>query len=268
MIHYLLRRPVAVTMFYMAVVILGYFSFRNLAIEGQPDTELPQLIVNTGWGTTSPEVVQVFLTSPIEESSAQIEGLEEMISSSTRGQSEVTLKFNRETDMDFAKLDLNERLSKLRSELPPGASQPRILMAESSRRVDEDFMAFAISGPYNLDELTELFDDYLRNEISSVDGVADVTVRGEREKAVKIRLDREAMDLYGLVPQVVLGRVNQFTTNTKPTARLISTANIPLSLRTPFPASANWKIRCLSGIAISWSAFAMWVTSSSGTPRS
>lgn len=213
MIHFLLKRPVAVTMFYMAVVILGYFSFRNLAIEGQPDTELPQLIVNTNWGTTSPEVVQVFLTSPIEESGAQIEGLEEMVSSSRRGVSEVTLKFNRETDMEFAKLDLNERLSKLRSELPPGASQPRIRMTESNRRADEDFMTFAVSGPYNLDELTELFDDYLRNSISSVDGVADVGVQGDREKAVKVKLDREAMDLYGLVPQVVLARVNEFTTN-------------------------------------------------------
>jgi len=213
MIKLLLRRPVAVTMFYLAVIVLGVFSFRNLAIEGQPDTELPQLVVRTNWGTTSPEVVQIFLTSPIEEAGAQIEGLEEMVSSSTRGTSEVTLKFNRDTDMDFARLDLNERLSKLRAELPPGASQPTIAMTESNRRVDEDFMSFAVTGPYNLDQLTEYFDDYLRNEISSVDGIADVAVRGDREKAVKISLNREAMDLYGLVPDVVLGRVRQFTTN-------------------------------------------------------
>ena len=213
MIQFLLRRPIAVTMFYMAVIVLGYFSFRNLAIEGQPETELPQLIVNTGWGTTSPEVVQIFLTSPIEEMGAQIEGLEEMTSSSARGSSEVTLKFNRDTDMEFARLDLNERLSKLRSELPPGSSQPLIRMTESDRREDENFMSFAVSGPFDLDRLTELFDDYVRNEISSVDGVADVTVRGDREKAVKIHLNRESMDLYGLVPQVVLARVNQFTTN-------------------------------------------------------
>lgn len=213
MIRFLLKRPVAVTMFYLAVVVLGYFSFRNLAIEGQPDTELPQLIVNTGWGTTSPEVVQIFLTSPIEEMGAQIEGLEEMTSSSTRGSSEVTLKFNRETDMEFARLDLNERLSKLRSDLPPGASQPNIRMTESNRRANESFMTVAVTGPFELDQITELFNDFLLNEISSVDGVADVDVQGEREKAVKIRLDRDAMDLYGLVPQTVLGRVQEFTRN-------------------------------------------------------
>lgn len=211
MIGYLLKRPVAVGMLYMALIILGVFSYLNLAIEGQPETELPQLVVRTGWSSTSPEVVQIFLTTPIEEAAAQLEGLEEMESSSTRGSSEVILRFSRETDMDFAKIDLNERISKLRSELPDGASQPTISMIESDRRVNEAFMSAAVTGPYELEQLTEVFRDYLVSEISGVDGVAEVEIRGEREKAVRIRLDREALDLYKLVPTNVTNAVNDLT---------------------------------------------------------
>ena len=110
MIHWILSRPVAVTMVYLSVVILGVISYKNLSVEGQPETEMPQIVVDTSWASTSPEVVQIFMTSPIEEAAAQVEGVEELHSSSSRGSSQVTLKFNRDTDMEFAQLDLNERL--------------------------------------------------------------------------------------------------------------------------------------------------------------
>lgn len=211
MIRFFLSRPVAMSMFYVALIILGAVSYKNISVEGQPDTELPMLVVRTMWGSTSPEVVQVFLTSPIEEVAAQIEGLEEMESSSTTGRSEVTLRFNRDTDMEFARLDLNERLSGLRADLPSGAMQPTITMTETNENSNERFMRFDITGPYDMQELSDLYNDYIRDEISSVDGVAEVTLTGERQRSLNIKLDREAMDLYGLIPEVVLARVREMT---------------------------------------------------------
>ncbi len=211
MIKWLLTRPVAVSMFYLGIVILGVISYLNLSVEGQPDTELPQLVVSTSWPNASPEVVQVFLTSPVEEAAAQIEGLEELISSSTRGSSSVILKLNRDTDMEFARLDLNERLSSIRTDLPSGAQQPVINMTERNDTDQNQFMSFNISGPYDLQRLSELFNDYIYDEISSVEGVADVIVRGEREKTLKVLLDRRAMDLYGLVPSRVTSKIAELS---------------------------------------------------------
>ena len=211
MISYFLKRPIAISMFYLSIVILGVISYKNLSVEGQPDTELPQIVVETSWPNTSPEVVQIFLTSPIEEAAAQIEGVEEMLSRSRRGRSQVTLKFNRETDMEFARLDLNERISKLRAELPPGSSQPILSMTEKDETANKNFMTFNISGPYSLERLSEVFDDYLRDEITAAEGVADVVIFGEREKSIKVRLDRAKMDLYKIVPAVVTSKIRQLT---------------------------------------------------------
>jgi len=211
MIKSLISRPVAVSMFYLGIVILGVISYLNLSVEGQPDTELPQLVVATSWPNASPEVVQVFLTSPVEEAAAQVEGLEEMVSSSTRGNSTVTLKLNRDTDMEFARLDLNERLSTLRASLPSGSMQPIVNMTERNETDQLQFMSFNISGPYDLQRLSELFNDYIYDEISSVEGVADVVVRGEREKTLKVLLDRDSMDLYGLVPQTVTSKIAELS---------------------------------------------------------
>jgi len=159
MTSFLLRRPVMVSMFYLSVVILGVISYQNMSVEGQPDTERPRIVVHSSWGSTSPEVVQIFLTSPIEEAAAQVEGLEEMTSSSARGRSQVVLEFNRETNMDFARLDLNERLSALRADLPPGASQPELSVSERDEQSTDRFMSFDISGPYDRQQLTEIFTD-------------------------------------------------------------------------------------------------------------
>jgi len=213
MISRLLKRPVAVSMFYVGIVILGFISYQNLSVEGQPDTERPQLVVTTSWPNTSPEVVQVFLTSPIEEVAAQVDGLEELVSSSTRGRSVIRMEMNRDTDMEFARLDLNERLSSLRANLPPGASQPVISMTERDDTNTSQFMIFSISGPYDLQRLSELFNDNLRDEVSAAEGVADVLVFGEREKTLKISLDREAMELYGLVPDLVARQISELTRN-------------------------------------------------------
>ena len=190
MIRTFLSRPIAMGMIYLAIIILGMISYQHISVEGQPNTELPQLVVATTWPTTSPEVVQIFLTSPIEEVAAQVENLREMQSSSTRGYSEVVLRYNRDTDMEFARLDLNERLSKLRADLPNGAFQPEIRMRETNEITTNRFMHFDISGPYDLQKLGELFKDHIRDEISSVDGVAEVSILGERQKSLSIQLDR------------------------------------------------------------------------------
>ena len=212
MIALLLKRPIALYMLYLGIVILGAVSFVNLVVEGQPDLERPRLVVRTSWPNTSPEVVQVFLTSPIEERGAQVEGLEQIRSVSRRGFSSVTFRFNRETDMDFARLDLNERLSQLRANLPSGAHQPTIHMAERRSAIGErNFMSCEISGPYDRQYLSELFNRVLKDEIASVDGVAELEVYGERRRTLKIRLNRDRLSLYGLVPHHVVTKIGELT---------------------------------------------------------
>lgn len=211
MIEFLLRRKVMVSMFYVSVVLLGVISYTRMSVEGQPDTELPQVVVLTSWGSTSPEVVQIFLTSPIEEAAAQVEGLEELNSTSSRGRSTVVLKFNRDTNMDYARQDLNERISALRDDLPPGATQPQLSVSERNQENTASFMTFDVSGPYDIQRLTEIFTDNLRDEILAVDGVADIQVTGDRRRTLRVRLDRDAMDLYNLVPDQVVNQVRQIT---------------------------------------------------------
>src|SRR5262245_38968764 len=123
MIRASIRRPVAVTMVYGAVAALGAFAWRNIPMELLPDTQLPPLTVSASWHGSSPETVEAFLTSPIEAEIQQVKGVEKVTSYSSDqggvGLSRVEIEFARDTDMDFARLELSERMAALEEDLPP-----------------------------------------------------------------------------------------------------------------------------------------------------
>ena len=124
MIQLSIRRPVAVAMGYLSVALLGAFSWQNIPIEMLPDTQLPRLTLSARWRGASPETVEAFLTSPLESTIQQIRGVEKIISTSYAeqgaGVASIEIEFNRDVDMDFARLDLSERVAQLEEELPEG----------------------------------------------------------------------------------------------------------------------------------------------------
>ena len=114
-------------MLYGAVALLGVAAWRNMPIELLPDTQLPRLKVTGTWRGASPETVEAFLTSPLESAIQQVQGVEKVTSNSYEqngiGTADIDIEFSRETDMDFARLDLSERIAALEEELPPGADR-------------------------------------------------------------------------------------------------------------------------------------------------
>ena len=128
MIKLAIKRPVAVTMGYAAVGLLGVAAWRNIPIELMPETDLPQLTVTASWQGASPEATEAFVTSPLESVIQQVRGVDKIRSRSEeqggRGIATITVEFDRDTDMDFARLELSERLAVLEEELPAAVDGP------------------------------------------------------------------------------------------------------------------------------------------------
>jgi multidrug efflux pump subunit AcrB len=116
----LLHRPVAVSMFYGALVVGGIFAFTHLPLELAPAKEFPRLSVYTSWSSASPETVEMFITSPIEEIANTVTGVRKVNSTSEEGTSTVDVEFAQEIDMNFARLELSEKLAAFAEGLPPG----------------------------------------------------------------------------------------------------------------------------------------------------
>ena len=198
MIDLSINRPIATAAIYIALVALGAYSFRLIPVELLPDVDYPRLTINASWGGASPEAMEAFVTSPLESTAQQVRGVRKITSTSssddrgTGSTSQIDVEFERSVRMDFARLDLSERISALREELPPGVL-PQVQPYVPREFSDEEqaFLSYQIRGPYTFGRLAELAEDEIQPALAAVDGVASVTIRGDEQREVSIELDGE-----------------------------------------------------------------------------
>jgi hydrophobic/amphiphilic exporter-1 (mainly G- bacteria), HAE1 family len=207
------RRPVAVAMAYCALALLGVLAWTNIPIELLPDTRLPRLTITASWPGASPETTEAFLTAPLEGAIQQVRGIERITSTSDEqwgaGRARITVEFQRGVDMDFARLELTERMNALDDEVPPAASRPRITpyVPQEFRDQTGPFMSFTVTGPHTLEALRAHVDEVLEPELVQLDGVAALDVSGGRNRLLEIEVDEGRMLAHGLRPDDVFRRV-------------------------------------------------------------
>ena len=119
------RRPVTVVVFFVALVIFGVISFRELPVDLLPDLSFPTLTIRTEYPGVAPADVETFVTTPIEDAVGIVSGLVDISSVSRAGLSDVIMEFAWGTDMDFAAIDVREQLAQLG--LPAAAEDPILL---------------------------------------------------------------------------------------------------------------------------------------------
>lgn len=239
MIDLSIKRPVATAAIYVALVALGAYSFRLIPVELLPDVEYPRLTISASWGGASPEQMEAFVTSPLESAAQQVRGVRKITSTSssddrgTGSSSEIDVEFERTVRMDFARLDLSERISALRDELPPGVI-PQVQPYVPREFSDEEqaFLSYQIRGPYTFGRLAELVEDEIQPALAAVDGVAAVTIRGDEQREVAIELDGERLESLGIRPADVEARVRELSTLRAPGSLVLSGRQVTLAVRT------------------------------------
>ena len=213
MIRLAVKRPVAVSMFYVAVALLGVAAWRNIPIELLPDTELPQLTVEAFWRGASPEATEAFLTAPLEAAIQQVRGVDKIssISEEQQGQgvARITVEFERDVDMDFVRLELSERLAVLEDELPVGVVGPNVSPYVPQEFEDQyrPFLQYNITAPFTLEAIRAHLDDIVGPEILQVEGVATIDIRGGRDRLLELEFDQDALRSLGLSPLTIRQRV-------------------------------------------------------------
>jgi HAE1 family hydrophobic/amphiphilic exporter-1 len=237
MIQFSIRRPVTVAMAYAAVSLLGVLAWRNLPIELLPNTELPKLTVNANWRGSSPETVEAFLTSPLEAAIQQVRGVERIVSSSYEeqgtGNARIDVEFERDTDMEFARMELSERMAAIEEDLPAGALGPYVSMyvPEAFSRQDRDFLRYTITGPFTLEALRAMVDDEIAPVLRQVEGVADITAFGGRKRLLELELRETEIRSLGLRLEEVQRRIEQLEYVKEAGAILTQGRLYPIALR-------------------------------------
>ncbi|MEM9555209.1 MAG: efflux RND transporter permease subunit [Acidobacteriota bacterium] len=211
-IDFSLRRRVTVAMVAVAVTLFGVVAFTRLPVHLLPELSYPSLTIETRYDGAAPAEIESLLTRPIEEAVGVVGGVQRMTSLSRPGLSQVTLEFGWGRAMDFAALDVRQKLDLVR--LPDGADKPAVLRFDPSNdpilrlyltSTDEstDPATTLNSGPDGalgdaLFHLRYLADDVLKKDLEPVAGLAAVKVHGGYEEEIEVRVDEGKLSLLGL----------------------------------------------------------------------
>ena len=205
-VDFSLRRRVTVAMVAVAVVLFGVVAFGRLPVSLLPDLTYPSLTVETRYPGAAPAEVESLVTRPVEEAVGVVSGVRRLTSSSRPGLSHVVLEFGWGRDMDFAGLDVRQKLDLLT--LPRESERPVLLRFDPA---NEPVLRLYLTGETALARLRYVGEEVLKKDLESAEGVAAIKVNGGAEEEIEVQVDEGRLALLGLSIQdvaAVLGREN------------------------------------------------------------
>ncbi len=203
------ERPVTIAMVVLAILLLGSVSLSKLPIDLFPEANMPFVAVITNYSGAGPEEVENSITRPIEEMMATVDNVEDIISTSSPGSSLILMTLDWGTQMDFATLDMREKVDMIEDFLPGDAGKPNIFKADPSQM---PIMQIGISGG-SLEELKEVAEDIIKPNLERIAGVASAGITGGKEREIQINVDQERLVAYGLTLDTLANSIRQANLN-------------------------------------------------------
>jgi HAE1 family hydrophobic/amphiphilic exporter-1 len=200
------KRPVFATMAIMALVVLGVVSYPSIGVDLFPKVDFPIVTISTHLNGAGPEVIDVDITDRIEGAVNTINGVKSITSSSTEGDSRVTVEFVLERNIDLAVQDVREKVALIRNKLPEDIEEPRIA------KVDPDATAVLwlnLAGQKSVKELSTYVDEVLKEQLQRINGVGDVQLWGLRLRQIRVFLDADKLKAYGITAQDVMSALQR-----------------------------------------------------------
>jgi len=208
-----IRRPVATSLLALALAIAGVLAFLNLAVAPLPQVAYPTIVVNAGLPGASPETMASSVATPLERQFGRIAGVTEMTSSSGLGSTTVVLQFDLGRDIDAAARDVQAAINAARAQLP--ANLPSNPSYRKVNPADAPAMILSLtSDSLPIPRIYDLASSMLAQEISQLDGVGQVTVGGGALPAVRVELNPNVLNKYGISLEQVRAVLAQANANT------------------------------------------------------
>lgn len=196
-----IERPVFATVMSLGVILIGIVSYGRLTIREYPNIDPPVVSVETTYEGASAEIIETQVTQVLEDSLAGIEGIDFMTSTSRQETSQITINFNLDRDPSSAAADVRDRVSRVRKQLPDEVDESVIEKVEADAQPIM-YLAFS-STAHTAMEISDYADRYVKDQLQSLPGVAQIRIFGERRYSMRIWLDPERLAAYRMTPQDV-----------------------------------------------------------------
>ena len=190
-------RPVATALLMTAILLVGIVGYTQLPVSALPEVDYPTIQVVTFYPGASPDVMATTVTAPLERQFGELQGLSQMTSTSSGGNSVIVLQFNLSLNIDIAEEEVQSAINAAQSFLPANLPAPPIY--SKTNPADAPVLTLAItSNTIPLSQVEDLVDTRLAPKISQLNGVGLVSISGGQKPAVRIQANPTALSSYGI----------------------------------------------------------------------
>jgi HAE1 family hydrophobic/amphiphilic exporter-1 len=191
-----IRRPIMTTLVMIGILMFGLLAYQQLPVSDLPNVDYPVISVNAGLPGASPETMASAVATPLEKQFTTIAGLDAMTSSSSQGNTSITLQFTLDRNIDAAAQDVQSAIAKVLRQLPSDIVPPSY---QKVNPADSPILYLALtSNTLPLSSLDEYGESFLAQRISTVRGVAQVQVYGSQKYAVRVQVDPHTLTAHGI----------------------------------------------------------------------
>jgi multidrug efflux pump len=223
-----IKRPVLAIVMSLVILLFGGIGISLLGVREYPSVDPPVINVSTSYVGANADVILAQITEPLEEQINGIQGIKSLTSTSADGRSNITVEFEVGADLEAAANDVRDKVSGAQRSLPPDADPPVVSKADAD---SQPIIGVNVkSDQRDLLELTEIADNVFKERLQTIPGVSRVQIWGEKEYAIRLRMDPLKMASYGITPMDVLSKIQ--TENVELPSGRIEGQNIELSVRT------------------------------------
>jgi hydrophobic/amphiphilic exporter-1 (mainly G- bacteria), HAE1 family len=198
------RRPVFAVMMSAALLVLGWFSYRELGLDLMPKTDYPTVTVGASLPGASAEEIETTVTKPIESAVNTINGIDELRCSSSQGSARCTITFVLEREIEAATQDVRDKVAGVR--FPRDTDPPTVNKIDPDSSPVLTIVVYAKRAPK---ELTQIADKQIKQVLETVQDVGEVSLMGDRRREIRVLLDPTRLTAYGLTTAQVFNAVSR-----------------------------------------------------------
>ncbi|WP_425637700.1 efflux RND transporter permease subunit [Algoriphagus yeomjeoni] len=206
MVRFLLARPIAVFMTFMALMVFAFIVLRTLPISLLPPIDVPQIVVKVSYPNASPEAIEQNVLNPIREGLITLNGLEEMDSKAGSEVGTIRLTFDYSTQMELAYIDVNEKIDRLTNGLPQDLGRPEVIRINTSDIPVARVQVVPKEGADEV-EVSLLAENVLKKRIEQLPGVSLVDINGKKDRIITVKPNEEALSALGMTQQNVISAI-------------------------------------------------------------
>ncbi|WP_158797571.1 efflux RND transporter permease subunit [Pedobacter sp. L105] len=197
MVRFLLQRPIAVILTFSLLLIGGFLSMQKVPVSLLPTIDIPQIVIKIAYPNTAAAALEENITKPIRENLSTLNKLTNIESRSANHAATINLTFDYGTRMDFAYIDVNEKLDRIINGLPKDLPRPQVIRINTS---DIPIVRIQVIPKNENDylQVSQLTEKVIKKRLEEIDGISLVDINGKRSGFIAITPDRQSLWALGL----------------------------------------------------------------------